>query len=1088
MKRLICVLLTVVIVFSLSATALAAYEGGYRRTMIQYDEDLFWQNRAISRSNAVEGMILLENEGKGLPIAPGTNIALFGYGAKTPIFGGTGSGAINYDSNIHTTNGSKMVMLGPGLRNAGLITDPIVDAYYNQFTASYGEGLFPTSGTYANLVAGAAARNDTAIYIITRQSGESSDRSLTGTNGYNLTAAELSNIQAVRDAFDKLVIVLNCGAVMEVGWIASVKPDAVLFAGLGGMEAGNALGDVVTGLANPSGKTSDTWPASVFDYPSAYNFSTTLGTGTGHTTNAVRTSTMSANGLTVSWGQIPSVAYVEDIYVGYRYFETFDKPVMYEFGYGLSYTEFRVTNQSARIVGDELIATATVTNIGEYPGKEVIQVYMSAPDGLLEKPAKELKGFGKTDTLNPGQSQTLTIKTPLYWLASYETDMNAWILDAGTYNFYVGTSVKKVELAGSWNLAYMRVIEQLHARADVGPGNNYKDFPVLSKFMSEAEQAATLARYVVPVATNPANLVDLNGAALGPKYPGFTWDGHSQDEVDWVNWVAGPQAVNQADYRNRTIVGRVYQLIDVYNGACTMEQFVSQLSAEDLAEMFTNPHGSQGIDFMMRGAAWYSWESEFFGIPMTCFPDGPAGQRILRTSPEYPGIVQEATMFPQGLLQAQSWNTDLVFNAGVAIGSELVHFGGTWWLAPGMNIHRNPICGRNFEYYSEDPMLSGTTAGALARGVASHGGVTATLKHFYANNQESSRNTMDTLLTERAAREIYLRNFEYAIKEKSVNLIMTSYNHQNGVHPNHNVGLIQGIVKGDWGYKGLFVWDHNSYGDGYQSRIAGIHWVQARVAQRTAGLQNYAYENRARSMQLVAEMLTEIMHSRAFSEPLGLPTYYREVGDPTVTVLKTPIVTSQTAGIKAAPIIVGGDISYTVTLDNINVGANIIAIKAQFNPALSLVGSDVLIPGANLVFEGLDDYGEYTATIVLPDSLFKAGAVTDVLKVKFDTLADSGSFVGELKVVQVTEIVSPTKANTVSCNLAPKSAVTSFCSIDVDEDGVITLSDIALILYNYYGVQAGDAKWGEAAPFDVRPDGIIDLLDIAILLTYVEIF
>ena len=1106
MKKFACLLIAFIMIFSLASTSLTSlaftvrddYEGGYRRKMIQFDEDLWWANRAVSRASAVEGMVLLENEGNGLPIAPGTNIALFGYGARTPIFGGTGSGAINYVNDIHTNNTSKMVALGPGLRAAGLITDPVVDSYYSQFTASFGEGRFPTTGQWEGLVDGAAARNDTAIYVITRQSGESADRQLNPTNGngYNLTANELANIQAVRDAFDTLVIVLNVGAVCEVGWVESVKPDAVLLAGLGGMEAGNALGDVVTGIKNPSGKTSNTWPNSVWDFPSSTNFSSSLGTGVGQTSNAVRTSTLSSNGLSATWGQVPSVAYVEDIYVGYRYFETFDKPVRYEFGFGLSYTDFRITNQSASIIGDELVATATVTNIGEYPGKEVIQVYMSAPDGILEKPAKELKGFAKTDELNPGQSQTITIKTPIYWLASYEEVNNQWILDVGTYDFYVGNSVKQVVKAGSWNLAYMRVVEQLTARPDEGVGTKAINFPKLSKFMTEQEQAATLARFVIPVAANPTGLVDINGAPLAPKYPGYSWTGFSQDDVYYANWVAPELARTQPDFRNRTIVGdRTFKLIDVYNGACTMDQFMNQFSAEDIAELFTDPHYTASPENMLRGAAFYTWESDFFGIPMATFPDGPAGLRIIRTvsstSPnpddrENAGIVQEATMFPQGWLQAMSWNVDMVYNSGHAIGTELVHFGGTWWLAPGMNLHRNPMCGRNFEYYSEDPMLSGTIAGSIARGVASHGGVSACLKHFYANNQEANRNTMDTLLSARAARELYLRNFEYALKEKSVRLIITSYNMQNGVHPNHNVGLIRGVVNTDWGYDGLWVWDYGAYGDGYQSRLAGIHQIQPRNTVRLIGAQNFSYHERAAAQELAAEFLSELMTTRTFTEPQGLPTHYYDVGDPTITVLKTNVVTSQTAGIKAPAIIVGNAIDYTVTLDNILTGSNLVTVKAQFDTALNYVGSQALIPGADIVFADVDAYGEYTATIALQDSLFTAGSVTDVLKISFNTSANSGSFTGELKAVQVVEVYSATKAVTVNCNLAPQAATSNFSIFDVDGDGKITLNDVALIIYNYYGVQVGDAKWDVAKDFDVFPDGIIDLLDIAIILTYVE--
>lgn len=1079
-----------------------------------FDPDLFAQNVAISRANAAEGMVLMENNGI-LPLAPGTNVAVFGICAMNTIKGGGGSGDVNtYDADLKK--------IDQGLEDSGLILDTAVRDWYNtpEVKTTNGRTLRQTDLAIADgLVEAAAERTDTAIYVLGRTSSEGGDRTINGNNPYNLTTIERANFDRVFAEFEHVVVILNEGAVSDVGWIDDYNPDALLFAGLGGHAGGAAVGDIVTGLKNPSGKFVDTWAYDVNDYPARNNFSSA-----GSTENAFYTSIINGNGTSTSWTAYPAVAHVEDIYVGYRYFETFDIPVKYEFGYGMSYTTFSLTGMSAKVVGDNLEAQVTVTNTGSVPGKEVVQLYMSAPDGTLEKPAKELKGYAKTDELNPGTSQTITISTPLYWLTSYSEDLEAWILDAGKYNFYMGTSVKQVDLAGSWTLDEMRVVEEsATGNAATEPKNGRKiDFPVLSKFDDAATRAQKLEKFVLPTAADPRTLINptTESGYLG-LYPGSKWFYTSQDEVpaDWTDWSnsAGNFARNQDDFYDRRINSNTgaRTLLDVYNNTVTMEAFIRQLSINDLSQLFTGSESGQGPQPLLYGAAWYTVANDTFGIPMTSFPDGPAGLRITMDTasnsakPDPSGYnrpgqplrdknneiaVQKATMFPQGTLNAQTWNPDLVFNAGQAVGDEMVHFGGHFWLAPGMNIHRDPLNGRNFEYYSEDPFLSGSIAAAMARGVQASGGVSTVIKHFYANNQEYRRTSVDTLMTNRAAREIYLRNFEFAVKEANPRGIMTSYNHVNGEHPNQNVDLTRKLVHDEWGFNGVMMWDHGAYGDGALSVPSGVHWIMPIASGgRLIQLENYVGANRTYAETMAKEVLTEIMHTRAFTDANGLEPYVAPAGTMNVqNVTKSEVKTEQTAGITAPSVYGPGTLSYTITLDKEHIGANNFTVTAQFDTTqLEYVDSEILFEDGG--FLGTPSFntttGEYKAVFMLlqPGSVIKAPTILPILKINFNIKDGSmNDITGTLTGVKVIEILSGTGTNTVTCDLSPIEAVSKYGPYDINGDGKITMEDVSLIIYNYYMVGEGHPKWEEGKVYDVDGDGLVTITDIMTIAVYVE--
>ena len=1099
MKKILAVTIAIVLMLSLSATAFAGL--GATPGAAQYSPELFAQNIAKSRANAGEGIVLMENDGI-LPLKPGTGVALFGMCAKNTIKGGGGSGDVYTDD-------SDLIKIWQGLQMVGLELDPQVLAWYQ----SQGTGSVDVA-IQAGLVESAATRNDTAVYVIGRTSSEGSDRTGTGNTSYFLTAIEIANMARIFNEFDNVIVILSCGAVCDTNWMEEFPANALVFGGLGGHAGGAAVGDVLVGNVNPSGKFVDTWCYDLWDNPAHYNFSNVINTrvgplgqagyanSPGFYSSAMNNSTVS---MDLGWVNYATMVYTEDIYVGYRYFETFDIPVKYEFGYGLSYTTFALTNRSAKVVGDELVASVTVTNTGNVAGKEVVQVYMSAPDGLLEKPAKELKGYAKTDLLNPGQSQTIEIKTPLYWLSSYSEDLEAWILDAGLYNFFIGTSVKQVALAGSWNLANMRITLQSKNSAQPLNGRDKVVYPTLSKFDDKEAQDAKRARFVLPAVVNPAT-VRVNGTdeVVRGRFPGDHWfytasdlveiDGVLYTPADWgVNWV-NPNPVwarDQEDFRVRKLLDtRTYTLLDVYNGTVTMQRFLSQLSPYDLGCLQRGGGGDTGITQILPGSAAHNNGIAFFGIPQTSHPDGPAGLRItLSVGTGSNQVTQKATMFPQGTINAQTWNTDLIFNAGLAVGDEMVHYGASFWLAPGMNIHRDPMNGRNFEYYSEDPFMSGTVAAAMTRGVQASGGVSVTLKHYFANNQEWQRTSHDTLMTERCAREIYLRHFEIAVREGNPRAMMTVYNHFNGEHINQRADLLTDLTRGEWGFEGIFMYDWGAYGDGWLKAEAGVNLIMGSAGGgRLLRLEDLCYYNRPVAEQRVAEYLVEVMHQRSFTEPNNLPTWYSTPGPNTQSVEKSAIDTYQTAGITAPKNYVGtGDLVYTISLSNINIGANMVSISAQFGTALDYVDSVIAIPGWSVYSAEFNEAtGFYTAVIQLLEqgALSKIPDVAPVLKVIFSGAADSDQL-GVLSNAVVWEVTAPTNSINVVCKLSPAEALALYAPYDADGDGAVTLNDISLIIYNFYGAIAGDSKWAAASAYDVNDDGVVDIFDLMIIMTYI---
>ncbi len=683
----------------------------------------------LSRRVAGEGMVLLENNGV-LPLKKGSTVALFGIGSLDYMKGGGGSGMVysRYVSNLYQGFAEK----APDYR----IYEPLTSFYYHfalarlknlEKNSTFCEPILPET-----LVQKAAAESDVAVIVIYRFSCEGHDRKAVP-GDYYLSAEEQQLIQQVTAAFDRCVVVLNVGSVMDVCWIReNHKIGGALLAWQAGMEGGAAIADVLCGDVNPSGKLTDTIACSYSDYPSSRTFNESE----------------------------DYVAYDEDIYVGYRYFETIPgaaKRVVYPFGYGLSYTGFAISKPLAELSGQDIRVTVGVKNTGSCSGKEVVQIYYSAPQGKLGKCKIALAAFQKTRLLEPGEQQILTLSFPVKDMASYD-DLGIWqesayILEKGAYHFFVGNQSRNLQKS-DWYYEVTEdftIVDQLTRRC--APDKIYKRMSSDGRFQELPAFSAVKNEIVAPV--NSAQVPD-------------------------------PE--------------KTYTLEQVSKGELSMDAFVSQMQNSELIALLS------GIPCRGLSNTAGMGDNIRLGIPPVMTADGPAGIRLKMDT----GIA--VTAWPCATLLACTWNPELVYEIGVAGGMEAKENAIGIWLAPGMNIHRDPLCGRNFEYFSEDPFLTGKMGAALVRGMQSVG-VAASVKHFAANNKEHNRMRCDSRLSERALREIYLRGFRICVEEAQPWTVMTGYNLINGIRCCENYDLIEGILRQEWGYDGMVTTDWDTICD-----------------------------------------------------------------------------------------------------------------------------------------------------------------------------------------------------------------------------------------------------------------------------------
>ncbi len=732
----------------------------------------------LSKDAAREGMVLLKNEGSALPLAAGSKVALFGKGTYDYVKGGGGSGDVTVPYTRCLAEGMKQyperVTLFEG-------TDKF---YRDHVTAGYAEGRAP--GTIEEpalpdeLVERAAAFADAAVISISRFSSEGWDRksafdkieqhkgvwvddaryqlteAIFVKGDFYLTDGEAAMVEKVKAAFKTVIVVLNVGGVFDTSFFKDEpRIQAALMGWQAGLEGGLAEAELLLGIANPSGKLADTFAATLEDYPSSPNF----------------------------YESDEFVNYEDDIYVGYRYFETIPgaaAKVNYPFGYGLSYTTFDVEAAAVCESDGQIVARATVTNTGSVPGREVVQVYFSAPQGALGKPARQLAGWKKTRLLQPGESHRVEIRFPVEQMASYDdmgkVQASAWVLEAGEYRFFLGTDVRAPQVDFVWTLAGNRVVEQLTKR-------------------------------MAPTQLTRRMLSDGSYEALPTGEP-FDTDASALPHMTHEETNCISPAVRPHERVAFLLENPRRQLIEVAEGKLSLDEFMAQLSDEDLAWLLSGTPNEGVANTFGYG------NLPDFGVPSAMTADGPAGLRI------QPEVGVSTTAFPCACLLACTWDGELTEAVGRAAGEEVKENNIGAWLAPGVNIHRNPLCGRNFEYYSEDPLLTGHLAGALVRGVQSNG-VAATAKHFALNNKETNRMDCDSRASERAIREIYIKAFEIIVKQYDVWSIMTSYNVINGHRASENADLLNGILRGEWGYEGLVTTDWWTHGEHYKECAAG---------------------------------------------------------------------------------------------------------------------------------------------------------------------------------------------------------------------------------------------------------------------------
>lgn len=685
-----------------------------------------------------EGIVMLKNENNALPLDADKEVAVFGRIQFHYYKSGTGSGGM--------VNVTKVVNILDGLIDNGVkVNEKLLDTYRkwdkeNPFDLGEGWGGEPWSQKEMpldeGLVKETAKSCETAIVIIGRTAGEEQDNRLEA-GSYLLSDDEIAMLTVVRENFKKVVLLLNVGNIIDMTVINRIAPDAVLYVWQGGMTGGKGTADVLTGKVSPSGKLPDTIAYKASDYPSDANF--------GREENRD--------------------IYAEDIYVGYRYFETFAKEkVLYPFGFGLSYTAFEIKTEKAEITEGVVKLSVSVKNIGSYRGKEVIEVYCEAPQGRLGKAARVLCGFEKTRELVPQEEQVVEIAVDIAKLASYDDsgvtgNKSCYVLEAGEYKFYVGSDVRSAEYACSFEQGEDLVTERLtQALAPVESFERIK--PVCEG------GAFSIGREAVPVSE-----VDESARRLEklPKEIAYTGD-------------------------------KGIKLWDVKNGKNTMDEFIAQLSDYDLSciirgEGMGSPRVTAGTASAFGGV---SENLNGYGIPAGCCSDGPSGMRL--------DCGTKAFSLPNGTMIASSFNKELTSELFTFMGLEMAANKVDCLLGPGMNIHRHPLNGRNFEYFSEDPFLTGKMASAELKGMAG-AGVTGTIKHFCANNRETNRHFIDSVVSERALREIYLKGFEIAVKEGGASSVMTTYGRVNGLWTAGNFDLNTVILREEWGFKGFTMTD-----------------------------------------------------------------------------------------------------------------------------------------------------------------------------------------------------------------------------------------------------------------------------------------
>lgn len=800
---------------------------------------------AAVRDVAARGMVLLENDGI-LPLKKGEKIALYGYGARNTVFCGLGAASFTSREEVIIEEGLKraglIVTSGKYLDRYEAVSKAEEDAYYAQIREAadgilmngvlkmYKEPYVPSAQPILTAEDIQEAKNagedapetDTAVFVISRLAGEDADRKLEE-GDYLLSKEEKENLKILSENFSRLIVLLNVGAPMDMAYIRSLPNlSALVLVGMAAGVTGLAAADILTGAVTPEGKLVDTWAEKYEDYPNAETFAAMN-------------------------GNLDDEYYTEGIYVGYRYFDSFQVKPAYAFGYGMSYTDFSIETKKVEREGEKIILQASVKNTGNiFSGKETVQVYVSAPQGEIEKPYQELKGFEKTKLLRPGERDTVQIAIEIRSLASYSVKDCAWILEQGDYLLRAGNSSRNTKIVGIVRIDEKIVCEKCRNLFPLDV--EMKEISAREK-RSETEQQERKKKM-------PENLPVLQVRAqeipcIFHKYRKPLWEEKKQD----MEVRSSGEEISLQDKIDKDHMRKLLCYEEVLEGKISLDEFVRSLTIREMAFLcvgnagekedatFASYDGSntdtERIVPMAPGTCDTTRELlESRGIPNMHLSDGGSGLRML---PEYEvdekgnllteGILsvrnvskilngdpirdreghtvheQYTTGLPMATMLAQTWDREAWKACGEIEGKEMQIFHVELWLAPSMNIHRNPLCGRNFEYYSEDPLITGECASAVIYALQSLRFVGATMKHFACNNQEDNRHGTNAHVSERTLREIYLKGYEIAVKKAHPEAIMSSYNLLNGTHTANHYPLLTLLARDEWGFDGMIMTD-----------------------------------------------------------------------------------------------------------------------------------------------------------------------------------------------------------------------------------------------------------------------------------------
>ena len=740
-------------------------------------------HRKLSREAAAEGMVLLKNDGT-LPLR-GKKLALFGIGARKTVKGGSGSGDVHERYNVNIED---------GMKNAGyeILNTSWLDGYDKIFDKARADwvqdierkikGFAPWNvikmfdviheSTFIWPMSDAVKTSDlddsgVAMYVIGRQAGEGADRTLRE-NDWFLSGNEISDLKLLASHYNKVIVVINCGGMLDLSPLDEIPNiGAIIYFVQGGQEGGNALGDIISGKISPSGKLTDTWARRYEDYPCADSFGS-----------------MDGN---------PDITdYREGIYVGYRWFDAFDITPRYPFGFGLSYTTFDITVKQASSQDTQVTVPVTIKNTGvAFAGKEVTQLYIEKPQGKLSKERQLLSAFVKTALLAPGECQTIHLNFDIKDCASYDEDTASFILEKGDYGVYIGNSSADTTLAAVVSLDETVVTERLTNICPVTENFEEIEAPEHTVLYPETAQRLHISADAVKT-----RIVQYTKPEIHCKTEKVKGTIEALTETELIELCVG------GGYG-----GRVVNNSSGCAGRTTTKLLKHGIPNINLAD------GPSGINLMPKNAYTKSGSPRY----VDALPADWQWGWLKKIEPfvlAKPGKGLRAfhymTAFPVPALQAQTWNEDLVTTIGAAIGTEMLESGVSVWLAPGLNIHRNPLCGRNFEYYSEDPLLSGKMAAAITKGVQSHDGIGVCIKHLCCNNQEERRDYMSSDVHERTLREIYLRGFSIAVREGKPWTVMSSYNKVNSVYTPNSYDLLTKALRNEWGFDGFVMSDWNA--------------------------------------------------------------------------------------------------------------------------------------------------------------------------------------------------------------------------------------------------------------------------------------